>query len=159
MGFNKNNKGNNSFNYFTREIQKDGNDFLEKKNAVQIQRDAPFVFRQLAKGQIDIFKYVDYFNNQYFLSNLIDAAQVEYNEHSICRMGIQALVNQRRGYDNTFTQQECDLYYSIMNRHYALENAYNIILYHFKLFATTKDPYTISTMVGQLQNAKYQYIL
>lgn len=159
MAFNKNNKNNNrnnNYNYFSQEIQRNGANFLDRKSAFDIQRDAPNIFRQLSRGKIDINQNIEYFKNEYFLQNCIDAAQAKYNYHSVSRLGIQTLMNIRAN-DPSYTQMEYDLYNAIFNEHQASEIAHKVILDHLTIFKTTQDINSLLIMVGLL--TQYRNVL
>lgn len=162
MAFNKNNnnnKGNNNrnnYNYFSQEIQRNGANFLDRKSASDIQKDAPNIFRQLSRGKIDISQNIEYFRNEYFLQNCIDVAQTKFNYHSVSRLGIQTLMNVRAN-DPSYTQMEYDLYNAVFSEHQACEIAHKIILDHLTIFKNTEDQNSLLIMVGLL--TQYRNVL
>lgn len=60
--------------YFTMNIQQYGENFLEFKNARDLEMESIRIFRGLARGQIDIDKYGHYFLDGQLLSSCIQAA-------------------------------------------------------------------------------------
>lgn len=159
MAYNNNNKNNNrnSYNYFSQEIQRNGTNFLSRKTANDIQRDASNIFRQLSRNKIDIGSNIDYFSNTLFLDNCLIVAESKFNYHSVSRIGIQTLMNVRSTNDPTYSKMEYELYNAIFNQHQAAEFAYKIILDHLTIFNNTKDQNILLAMTGLL--SQYRNVL
>lgn len=109
MGFenNKNNnkpyqnggrKGNNKNqkkreNYFDRGIKMGGENFLEEKTYNNLVRDARNVFRDIAYGNIDPTKYIQYFTNTQFISSLVEVSRQEVSEACVICMAMDLSMN------------------------------------------------------------------
>lgn len=135
MAFNNrgnNNKGNNkkkNNDYFSQNIQKNGDDFLRMKNSKDIDFESSKIFRDLAKGNIDIEKYGHYFLEKQFNLSLQSAAYKKaiyyYNiwnaiNYYITQPHIPTDQNMMETY-NTI-KSKCDAYNIINN---GLINLYN----------------------------------
>lgn len=82
MGYNKNNKGNqkkkqNNNGYFQQNIQRDGEDFLQKKTANDIKRDYKRILRDIAFNPSDVHKFAQFFTDRSFVMNLYAASESE----------------------------------------------------------------------------------
>lgn len=86
---NKNKKNNNG--YFVRNVQQNGEHFLTRKTAYDIQRDSKFIFRDLAYADPakDIPNISKYFVNLTFVTNLKESAYQEYFTTNAAAIGLQ----------------------------------------------------------------------
>lgn len=69
-------------NFFTKSIQKYGEDFLSKMNAKEMQNGAISLFRDIAKGRVDLGKYGHYFLINQFVDNCLVEAYAKLAYHS-----------------------------------------------------------------------------
>lgn len=79
---NQNNKKKNN-DYFSRNIKQKGENFIGIMTTLEIQRDAIRIFRDIAKGAVDLDAYSHYFEDTTFLDNCILAAEAKLKYHSI----------------------------------------------------------------------------
>lgn len=106
MGFNDNNRnnggnrkgGNNKNqrkreNYFDKGIKMGGENFLEEKTYNNLIRDARNVFRDIAYGNIDANKTIQYFTNPNFMSSLIDVSRQEVSEACVICMALDLSIS------------------------------------------------------------------
>ena len=140
------NKKHKRENYFQQNIQRSGPDFLETMPLDKMKLDAVKVFRELARGNIDIDVYGKYFYNPRFLEALINTAEVKYNFHLISAMGVGKLLEQNVQGQNIFAVYEF---------HNNTTTAYSIILAKLTEFRNTGDINILSDLVMNL--VKYRY--
>lgn len=146
------NNGNNNRvmnNFFTKMIQRHGEDFLEKANSGELSNGAIQLFRDLSKGRVDIQKHGHYFLNQRLLDVCITEANIKakyYNTH------VQALTffitNCGEQFQPDFYQQ-CAR--SLESDNKALQ-AYNLIVYYLNGIYATGDPNILPGMISALRN-------
>ena len=68
--------------YFDMMVQKEGEDFLDRKTADELVRDAKRrIFKDMAYGNIDYEKHGRYFMEPRFLDQLLCVAEDEANNH------------------------------------------------------------------------------
>lgn len=69
-------------NYFTNMIQRYGENFLENMDQRELQntlqRDPARIFREMMGGNIDMYKYANYFAHPIFLNALINNSYMNY---------------------------------------------------------------------------------
>jgi hypothetical protein len=68
-------------NYFSDNIQRNGEGFLQQYDARKLRNDANRVFKDIAYGNIDFDKYWAYFTEPTFINALIDVADTKYRIH------------------------------------------------------------------------------
>lgn len=86
MAYNNNKK---QRNYFTNNIERYGDNFIEQFDAKKLRMDARRVFSDIAFGKIDYDKYWQYFTNSLFINALIDVANTEYVIHSTSQYAME----------------------------------------------------------------------
>lgn len=80
MAKGKGNRGNKqNRNYFTQQIQKGGENFLNSKTPRDLSNDAERIFRDLVRGNIDVRQYSGFLLNPSLLETLITKAGTQYN--------------------------------------------------------------------------------
>ena len=87
MGKGKNNKkGNKNSNngYFFQNAQKYGEDFLKRKRADEIKKDAPRIFKDIAFANGSVGSITKYFMNYSFVRNLMFVADEFYKTEIVC---------------------------------------------------------------------------
>lgn len=87
---NNNNKPRN--NYFSNNINKIGEDFLDYKNSRDIEYDVPIIFRQLAQKRIDLARYGHFFFEVHFLESCINAINKKIIFYQCSYNGMIALI-------------------------------------------------------------------
>lgn len=77
-------------NYFTRNVQQFGDDFLVQKTAQDLQRDAKNrIFKDMVYGNIDYTVFGKYYLDGRFLNQLIVTAEEELVIHQVYREALQ----------------------------------------------------------------------
>lgn len=145
---NNNKKQNND--YFSKSIQQKGAGFIECKNALEIQRDAIKVFRDIARGNINFEKYGEYFLQDVFLSNLIIAANSKLISESIKRDGVNLLISQM-----SQTGANCDMQLIVLQDLINKTQAYQIILNNLTALQQSGDVNWLYTLSAQISSYKY----
>lgn len=74
--------------YFSNNINRIGENFLDFKNSRDIYFDAPNIFRQLSSGKIDLEKYGHFFFDIPFLTACIETAHQKALYHQISYNGV-----------------------------------------------------------------------
>lgn len=101
---NKQQKRKKKNNYFSRNVEQYGEDFLNLINRAQLIEDAPRIIRDIAYGRIDYSEFDKYFMNQDLMIILIDYVQTQlrYYSSSLQCMDytLQAIVNNVYYIDN-----------------------------------------------------------
>lgn len=113
----------NEYNYFTQNIQKAGEEFLAFKNARDFEREAPMIFRQLARRQIDLSKYGHYFLEKQFLESCINVASKKVMFHSTSANGIFFHIDYLNRTNSYVDPYEVEVYKS----HYETSEAYSVV--------------------------------
>ena len=142
----KNNNNNNS-NYFSQMIAQKGENFLDTLTAKDIQFAAVRIFRDLARGRIDISKYGEYFLNRNFTMLLIEEAQRQYNIFEISSIAVQNFIAYNSiagGINNSSINQA-------YNYQANCRIAYGIILDGLKAVLNTQNP---AVLIITIQNLK-----
>ena len=84
----------NQSNYFKQNIQKHGKDFIDKMDARDMQVNTVRVFRDLARGNINIKAEGQYFLNPQFLSACLVSANSKLVLHSTHYNAVTMMINQ-----------------------------------------------------------------
>lgn len=93
MAKNNRNKKKSRPGYFEQNIREFGEDFLEKKTAKDIDRDAQRVFKDIAfRSPDDMINIAPYFQNRTFLNNLANSANDAYFEKYAIYSGVNMFV-------------------------------------------------------------------
>lgn len=110
-------------NYFTQNIQQYGENFLQLKNARELEMDAIKVFRNLARENVDLNSHGHYFLNQDFLNACLTAAYSKWTYFTISFNGVNCLV------DSILKQGQTPdpNILTILDHHRKSAEAYNII--------------------------------
>lgn len=141
-----NNKNKKRENYFQQNINRLGQNFLYTLPLDRMKLDAVKVFRELARGNIDVEVYGKYFLNEKFLEACITTAETKYNFHLVSAMGVNELLKQNVQGQNI---------YAVYDFHNNAASAYYIIMYKLTEFRNYKDIRILSELVLNL--AKYRY--
>lgn len=131
--------------YFKEQQQKFGEDFIERKTAQDIQRDAVRIFRDIANGRINVQTDQEFFRNRQFLENCIAAAQSQYTEANINYQGTSMLL----GYSNH------PLVSQVVENNLRRRDAYAIILNGLTAIKMTGDVQYLYIMRSQLKDYRF----
>lgn len=109
-------------NYFENNIRAFGENFLERKTPLDIQKDAKKIFMDLEHGNIVVNRDAIYFTNVNFLINLIQVATDNYWYHAYTSAGLkQSIQSNLKG--------EMDpIYVKIIEKHDYATNAYAVVI-------------------------------
>lgn len=147
---NNNNKQRQNNDYFTKNIKQQGENFIGRKTATELQKDAIFIFRDIAKGNIDISKYGCYFEDDTFLTNCIIAANAKLIYSTISRDGVQALIEKNNMYGVADP-----VVYTVLQNHINTVTAYGIILANLTAIQNTNDINYLYVMANQLKQYRF----
>lgn len=154
MAYNNKKKGKRS-NYFSRNIDRFGENFLSIKTPADLYRDAAQIFRDFAQGNIDIPDYEKYFKDTQFISLLIQQAYIKWEFHNISTLAVQAMMN------NPQMMQAYPLDLNkvtgVLNSHSSSASAYMIIYNFLTEFVNVGDIQRLTVMCGQLRSYR-EYI-
>ncbi len=154
MAYNNKKKGKRS-NYFSRNIDRFGENFLSIKTPADLYRDAAQIFRDFAQGNIDIPDYEKYFKDTQFISLLIQQAYIKWEFHNISTLAVQAMMN------NPQVMQAYPLDLNkvtgVLNSHSSSASAYMIIYNFLTEFVNVGDIQRLTVMCGQLRSYR-EYI-
>lgn len=142
------NKNKKRENYFQKNINRLGPDFLESMALDKLKLDAVKVFRELARGNIDIEVYGKYFYNNKFLEACISTAETKYNFHLVSAKGVNELLKQNVQGMNIF---------SIYDFHNNAAYAYYLIAFKLNEFRKIGDTNILIELILNL--AKYRYYI
>lgn len=149
-------KGNNNkpkSNYFAQEIQKKGENFLEGKTSKDMQWDAQRVFRDLARGNVNIDQYYIYFLEVQFLDNCIKFAYDKMTEHNYCFMGTNLLFTQLGCTNQMMCQpQQMNELLAVVNKHKRSYEAYSMIFTSLNNLKLCGDPAILKVLSNNLKN-------
>lgn len=153
MAYNNKKKGKRS-NYFSRNIDRFGENFLSIKTPADLYRDAAQIFRDFAQGNIDIPDYEKYFKDTQFISLLIQQAYIKWEFHNISTIAVQTMMNNPQ-----MMQYPLDLnkVTGVLNSHSSSASAYMIIYNFLTEFVNLGDIQRLTVMCGQLRSYK-EYI-
>ena len=108
-------------NYFSDNIQRNGEGFLQQYDARKLRSDANRVFKDIAYGNIDFDKYWMYFTEPMFINALIDVANTKKTIHATSYMALEQY---------TMMQTSSDI--EVVKRyHRRLMEAYNLFYEYF----------------------------
>ena len=154
MAYNNKKKGKRS-NYFSRNIDRFGENFLSIKTPADLYSDAAQIFRDFAQGNIDIPDYEKYFKDTQFISLLIQQAYIKWEFHNISALAVQAMMN------NPQMMQAYPLDLNkvtgVLNSHSSSSSAYMIIYNFLTEFVNVGDIQRLTVMCGQLRSYR-EYI-
>ena len=136
------------YNYFTKNIDKMGEDFIAMKNSKDFAYEAPMIFRQLAKKRIDLEKYGHYFQDIQFLNTCITVAEEKIGFHFISANSIKYVidVNSQSGIPVE------PIYMQVYTSHMNTYTAYQIVYDHLTKLKETKDLHYVHYLAAALSN-------
>ena len=133
-------------NYFQQNINRYGSNFLDIIPLDRIKLDTVRVFRELARGSIDIDEYGKYFTNTRFLEACIETAATKYNLHYISAMGVERLIAENvQGYNIGV----------VYEYHCNAANAYRLINLKLSELRTYNDTSVLTDLVANLGRYRY----
>lgn len=150
MAVKNNNQKKKGNDYFTQSIQQYGENFLQYKNARDLEMDAIKVFRGLARGNINIDRYGCYFLEPQFLNACVQAAYSKWTYFKISYEGVNLLK------DNIFASGMTPdpNIIMILDHHKKSAEAYNIILAGLNNIRSTGDINYIFCLANNLSDFK-----
>ena len=89
----KGNNQNRQNNYFSQQVQKNGESFLNQKTPRDMAQDAERIFRDLVRGKVDLSQYGGYILNPSLLETLITKAGERYNYWWVVKISIENQIN------------------------------------------------------------------
>lgn len=147
-----NKKGNkNQNNYFIQNIREKGKDFIHYKNPRELQNDALKIFRELARGQINIEDHGMYFLDPQFLASCVYAAESKYQYHAISQTGVDMYITQIM---NSGSMPD-SIVVGVKEDHKRKAEAYGLIYQSLCSISYTYDINSLYVLVSKLQNYKY----
>lgn len=154
MAYNNKKKGKRS-NYFSRNIDRFGENFLSIKTPADLYRDAAQIFRDFAQGNIDIPDYEKYFKDTQFISLLIQQAYIKWEFHNISTIAVQTMMNNPQIMQNY--PLDLNKVTGVLNSHSSSASAYMIIYNFLTEFVNVGDIQRLTVMCGQLRSYR-EYI-
>ena len=134
-------------NYFQNGVNLFGDDFIQRKSPLDIQRDAKKIFSDLAYGNIDIQRDAKYFTDVNFLINLKQVAYDNWCYHAFTFDGMKQIINQSSAtqIDEHFIRT-CEIHKNCMA-------AYNIVVHYIDNMLQDKGvTINLTQMVQELQS-------
>ena len=136
----------NDYNYFTQNIQRMGEEFLMLKNSKDFQREAPNIFRQLARRQIDLEMYGHFFLEKQFLESCINVANEQILMNKAISIGLGYYVDSM-----TYMNGGVDPYFLTILKMYRDKcEAYTIIHQHLCLLRDSGNINYIKSLASVL---------
>lgn len=153
-----NKKKNKRSNYFSRNIDRFGENFLTLKTPADLYRDSAQIFRDFAQGNIDIMEYDKYFRDTQFIELLILQAYTKWEFHNISALAVQAFMNNpmmmQMMQNPSMPQQsgpDLNKITGVYNSHSSSASAYMIIFTFLNEFKNVGDIQRLTVMCGQLR--------
>lgn len=137
----------NNNGYFTQNIQALGKDFLNRKNAMDIQRDANRIFNDIARNSIDLERDYKYFEDATFVQNLLIVAQDNLNYHWATLTGLNQFLMMYPDSDQS--------YYMIRDMHQKSVEAYTLYVQALNSILSGNNIYCVLQMLIQMMQQKY----
>lgn len=131
-------------NFFTKAIQRYGEDFINKIHSMEMKNATSQIFRELAKGRIDIQKHGHYFLDTQFLEICLSEAIEKLNYHAINYQATNWYINNFR--------VNSKVYLDVLEQNRKYCNAYNLIVTHFTNLKMTGDIGHIFALANLLRN-------
>lgn len=132
--------------YFQQNVQRFGPNFLDLKNAEQMQKDAVKVFRDIAMGNINLNNDGEFFLNQQFLACCIKEAEAILNTHIVHCNGCSALI---------YAGQGNDFVSAVLEKDQRSAQAYKILYDGLCALSATGDLNYLSMLTNNLRNYRF----
>jgi hypothetical protein len=130
-------------NFFTKAIERYGENFVIHMNAMDMRNGAISLFRDLAKGKIDVEKHGHYFLNEQLVDNFILEAQAKLMFHSINFNALNWYMANAK--DNSDPLQ------ATLNQNKNCMIAYDIIVNHLVCIKSTQNINYLYAMMHNLR--------
>lgn len=130
-------------NYFERNIKNLGPNFLQTKNAMNLQFEAIMMFRDLVRGRIDVREYEEYFRDPQFLDSCIHAASQKQTFYSISFAGVSLYANQG---------SSDPMILAVLDYHQKAAAGYQLLHQGLEAFKLTGQIELLLPIAGQLRN-------
>lgn len=138
----------NGKDFFSQSKKQYGDDFLRYMNARDLQFKAPLIFRQMAKGQINVVENGHYFLDPTFLEACIIAANSKCTFHSISRDGVDLLIRTVMANNAQITNEMN----AVLDFHVRAAEAYSEILNALNNINNTMNTDCLLPLVNKLSN-------
>lgn len=138
----------NGRDFFSQSKKQYGDDFLRYMNARDLQLKAPQIFRQMAKGQINVVENGKYFLDRTFLEACMIAANSKYVLHSISRDGVDLLIKNMISNNAQITNDMN----AVFDFHLRSAEAYGEILNALNIINNTMTTDCLLPLVSRLAN-------
>lgn len=133
-------------NFFTQNIDRYGENFLDYLNARDIQNASVNIFRSIARGRVNLDKYGHYFTFNQFLEPCIEVAKTKYLLYSISYQGVDCLIRSSKSSPDIV---------AVLDYHKKCFEAYTIILQQLNNIKMNKDVNHLYIMANALSRYKY----
>lgn len=134
-------------NYFESNIRSFGEDFLNRKTPLDIQKDAKKIFMDMEHGNIDINRDARYFTSVNFLINLKQVAADNYWYHAYTSNGMKQILQ------NSQANQVDAVYIKVMEKHEYSAKAYAIIVQYLTNMLNNKGVIiNLTNLIKDLQS-------
>jgi hypothetical protein len=142
---NKNRDGNRN-NYFSQAIQRNQN-FIEETNTTQLERDSLTIFRQLARGDINVNTYFNYLTDDRLLYAMSSTAYKKLNTYSVIYDSISYRIGafQSAGLPVPVEYQRAQQEYDWKKK------VFEIIYTHVEQTRLTKDASNLISMIPEIR--------
>ena len=146
----RNNKGNNRpmNNFFIKMIQKYGEDFLEKANSGELANGIPSLFRDLAKGRIDVSKHGHYFLDPRFVNICMIEANSKLQYYIV---HTKSLVEFMNNHSANMDANEYQIYQQTLTNDQKSNEAYYIIVCFLDAMQKVWDQNLVFSVVAALR--------
>lgn len=141
-------------NYFTQNIMNNGPNFLNSKNAKDLQYDAVRILRDIARGAVDVREYYDYMCNTQLINAIIFVSGQKIDFHSVSAMSVGFYINCASTNPQMMLPETI---YSILDDHQKTAYVYGVVSEAFRNFKVSLNVDFLLPMAGQLRNYR-QYI-
>lgn len=135
-------------NYFDYQKQKFGENFLQKKNAWNLQFDALRIFSDLIRGNIDVRKYEKYFSDTQLLESCLLVSSQKQSFHAVSYSGVEMLLQSMQNNNQPID----DIVFAVLDFHQKSAEAYGIIYNAFLGYKNTMNIEYLIPINSQLRN-------
>lgn len=148
----KNKKSQSRTNYFNLQFQNIGDGWMGRLTTQDVRKSALRLFKDIASGNVNANKDMEYFNEPNFTYNLKLAADdnMQYNGTIYTALNVNP-------YKNAFQQKLCDEHYNRYCAYSVLSQCLNNILIGIQINGGIQTDSFISDMVIRLQPYKYSF--
>lgn len=137
----------NQNNYFERNIKQSGPNFIQLKNARDLQFEALIMFKDLVRGKIDVREYEEYFRDPQFLESCLFKAMEKHTFHYISMSGVSMLLHNQ----NPQLQNDPQVL-AVLDFHQKASAGFKLLYDGLDAFKTTGQIELLLPIAGQLRN-------